>query len=93
MQCYSNCAGANTTNMHIEHIQQGSFYPYNHIFRCYFFNQPDILDLEDWCEQCVSGHWYRSAVVYDIGVLFDPCFFELFFDDAADAILFKLTWM
>jgi hypothetical protein len=79
--------------IHIEHIQRGKYYSHNYIFRCFYFKQPDILDLEEWCREYTVGTWYRSAVVHGIGILYEPSFFEIFFYNSYDAILFKMIWV
>jgi hypothetical protein len=75
----------------IEHIQKGKFYPFIHIFRCFYSTYFDILDVEEWCKDNTYGKWYRSATVYSYGFI-EPFFFDLLLNEEDDAILFKLIW-
>jgi hypothetical protein len=77
--------------MNIEYIQKGKYFPFIHIFRCFYFNYIDILDVEDWCKKNTDGDWQRLVTVYNQD-LFEPFFFDLILLEDSDAILFKLIW-
>ena len=77
--------------MNIKYIQKGKYFPFIHIFRCFYFTYLDILDLEEWCYNNACGEWQRLTTVYSYGFI-EPFFFDLLLNEDSDAILFKLIW-